>query len=193
MSRSVIADLGPLQREKDAFLTELDDWLPAQISFRCAPQSWCALEVLDHVVKAERGILADIQWNLAQTKRAPLSHRFRSELLILLMRTPARLEVPGALSAAVLPGIDLKLPTLIQTWSDSQMRIRQWLEEFRGNTHEMAAFYHPVSGWMSVSQALSFIAAHTRHHRYQLGRIRRNAGWPQAGVTTAARRRPPVA
>lgn len=179
MSRSVIPDVGPLQREKHAFLSELNGWLPAQVYFRCAG-SWCALEVLDHVVKAERGILADIQRNLVQANYVPLSHRIRSDLLILFMRTPARVRVPGALAPAVLPGIDLNLPTLIATWNDSQIRIRQWLEEFRGNSHEMAAFYHPVSGWMNVSQALSFIAAHTRHHRYQLARIRKNSAWSRA-------------
>ena len=71
MSRSVIPDFGPLRRQKHAFLSELQGWIPAQTSFRCAPGSWCALEVLDHVVKAERGILADIQWNLLEPKDVP--------------------------------------------------------------------------------------------------------------------------
>jgi hypothetical protein len=179
MSRSAIRWLGPLERQKHAFLSELNNWLPAQISFRCAPGSWCALEVLDHVVKAERGILVDIQWNLGRPEPVPLSHRIRSEFLILFMRTPARVRVPGPLSQ-VLPDNNPDLPTLIESWNDSQIRIKEWLEEFRGDTRATAAFYHPVSGWMSVSQALGFIAAHTRHHRYQLARIRRNTAWSRA-------------
>ena len=176
MSRSVIPDVGPLQRQKHAFLSELKDWHPTQTSFRCAPGSWCALEVLDHVVKAERGILADIQWNLVRANHVPLSHRIRSDLLIWFMRTPLRVRVPGPLFS-VLPGTDSDLPTLIATWSDSQARIEEWLKDFRIDTHAMAAFHHPVSGWMTASQAFSFLAAHTRHHRYQLVRIRRNPAW----------------
>ena len=176
MSRSVIPDIVPLQRQKHAFLSELKDWHLAQTSFRCAPGSWCALEVLDHVVKAERGILADIQWNLVRANHVSLSDRIRSELLIRFMRTPLRVRVPGPLSQ-VLPGTDADLPTLIATWSDSQTRIQELLKDFRIDTHAMAAFHHPVSGWMTASQALSFLAAHTRHHRYQLVRIRRNPAW----------------
>jgi len=98
MSRSVIPDVGPLQRQKLAFLSELKGWHPAQTSFRSAPGSWCALEVLDHVVKAERGILADIQWNLVRANHVPLSDRIGSNLLIWFMRTPLRVRVPGPLS-----------------------------------------------------------------------------------------------
>jgi hypothetical protein len=179
MSQSVIPDVGPLQRQKHAFLSGLQGWLPTQTSFRCAPGSWCALEVLDHVVKAERGILADIQWNLVQAKEVPLSHRVRSDLLIWFMHTPLRVRVPGPLSA-VLPGTDFDLPMLIATWNDSQTRFGDWLKDFRGDAHAMAAFHHPVSGWMTASQALRFLAAHTRHHRYQLLRIRRNPAWSRA-------------
>ena len=176
MSRSVIPDVGPLQRQKLAFLSELKGWHPAQTSFRSAPGSWCALEVLDHVVKAERGILADIQWNLVGANHVPLSDRIGSNLLIWFMRTPLRVRVPGPLSP-VLPGTDSDLPTLVATWSDSQTRIEEWLKDFRIDTHAMAAFHHPVSGWMTASQALSFLAAPSRHHRYQLVRIRRNPAW----------------
>jgi len=176
MSRSVIPDFGPLRRQKHAFLSELQGWIPAQTSFRCAPGSWCALEVLDHVVKAERGILADIQWNLLEPKDVPVSHRIRSDLLIWFMRTPLRVRVPGPLSA-VLPGTKSDLTKLIATWDDSQTRIEEWLRDFRGDTRAKAAFHHPVSGWMTASQALTFLAAHTRHHRYQLVRIRRNPAW----------------
>ncbi len=184
MSGSAVNAFRLLQMHKDSFLNDLAAWNPAQLGLCCKTGSWSALQVLDHVVRTERGILAEMQQNVPQCDRVPLVHRVKSDLLILLMRSPARVRVPSLVAPVILPGYEPDLLKLTGAWNDTQTQFGLWVGELRENQTAYAGFRHPVSGWMSVSQAVMFLAAHVRHHRYQLGRIRRNAGWPHAGMAT---------
>ncbi|HMG84897.1 MAG TPA: DinB family protein [Terracidiphilus sp.] len=186
MGELAVSEFRLLQQQKDLFLNNVATWAPAQLRLCCKPGSWSALQVLDHVIRTERGILAEIQKNVRQCDRVAFVHRVKSDLLILLMRSPARVKVPGLVSRVILPGNEIDLVELIAAWNESQTQLEQWASELRENQTGYAGFRHPVSGWMSVLQAIMFLAAHVRHHRYQLGRIRRHARWPQAGAATTA-------
>jgi hypothetical protein len=182
MSGSAVNAFRLLQTQKDSFLNDLTSWNPAQLGFGCKPGSWSALQVLDHVVRTERGILAEMQQNVRRCDRMPFADRVKGDLLILLMRSPARVRVPGLVAPVILPGYEPDLSELTAAWNDTQTQLGQWIGELHENETAYAGFRHPVSGWMSVLQAVMFLAAHVRHHRYQLGRIRWNAGWPRAGA-----------
>jgi hypothetical protein len=71
-------------------------------------------------MRTERGILAEMQDNVRQREPVPFVHRVKSDLLILLMRSPARVKVPGPVSAVVLPGNDVELLELTEAWNDSR-------------------------------------------------------------------------
>jgi uncharacterized damage-inducible protein DinB len=186
MGEMAVSEFRLLQRQKGAFLNDLATWDPAQLRLCCKPGSWSALQVLDHIIRTERGILAEMQQNVRQCDRVPLVHRVTSDLLILLMRSPARVKVPGLVSRVILPGNEVDLPELTTAWNDSQSQLEKWANELRGNQTRFAGFRHPVSGWMSVLQAIQFLAAHVLHHRYQLRRIRCNSGWLRAEATATA-------
>jgi len=181
MSASAVDAFRLLQPQKEFFLSELSPWNSGQLRFSCKPGSWSALQVLDHVVRTERGILAEMQKNVQRCEGVPFVQRFRGDLLIQLMRSPARVQVPRSVARFILPGDALDLAELAAAWNDSQAKLGQWVAEVREDQTAYAGFRHPVSGWMSVLQGVLFLAAHVRHHRYQLGRIRRSAGWKRAG------------
>jgi hypothetical protein len=180
MSGSAVNALRLLQMRKNSFLDDLASWNPAQLGLCCKPRSWSALQVLDHVVRTEHGILAEMQQNVRRCDRVPFVHRVKSDLLIALMRSPARVRVPFLVAPAILPGYEPDLAELTAAWNNTQTQLGQWVGELGENQTAYAGFQHPVSGWLSVLQSILFLAAHVRHHRYQLGRIRRSAGWPRA-------------
>jgi uncharacterized damage-inducible protein DinB len=181
MSTSAVDAFRMLQPQKEFFLGELSPWNSGQLRFSCKPESWSALQVLDHVVRTERGILSEMQKNVQRCERVPVVQRLRSDLLIQLMRSPARVQVPRPVARFILPGDALDLAELTAAWNDSQAKLSQWAGQVREEETAYAAFRHPASGWMSALQGVLFLAAHARHHRYQLGRIRRSAGWKRAG------------
>jgi hypothetical protein len=90
-------------------------------------------------MRTERGILAEMQNNVRQREAIPFVHRVKSDLLILLMRSPARVKVPGPVSAVVLPGNDVELLELTEAWNDSQTRLGLWVGELDGNQAAYAA------------------------------------------------------
>lgn len=131
------------------------------------------MDVLDHITKVEYEAFARMQENLNQSIRVPLADRLRGTLIIQFMRAPVRVRVPAAVAAAVLPGNSASLPTLTSEWTNSQSQLEEWLGRLEKDPRSLAGFRHPVSGWMTVSQGLSFLAAHVQHHRFQLARIKR--------------------
>ena len=182
MSEPALNAFRLIQQQKNSFLDDLTSWNSAQLGLSCKFGSWSALQVLDHVVRTERGILAEMQEHVLRCNPVPMVHRVKSDLLIVLMRSRARVRVPGLVAPVILPGYEPDLLKLTAAWNDSQTQLGQWVGELRENQTAYAGFRHPVSGWMSVLQAVLFLEAHVRHHRYQLERIRRNAGWARAGA-----------
>src|SRR5579862_8203831 len=169
-----------LERQKPPFLALIAPWSQGQLRFRSRPDSWSALEVVDHVLRTERGILGKVRANAARNARAPMADRVRSSLLTLLMKCPVRVKVPAAVPQ-ILPGGDCDLAEMKTTWDLARMEWRDWLEEVNAPRGGGALFRHPVSGWMTLPQTLNFMSAHLRHHEYQLRRIRRDARWLAAG------------
>ena len=192
MGGSAASEFRLLQQQKDSFLNDLATWSPGQLRLCCKPGSWSAIQVLDHVIRTERGILGEMRQNVQQGDRVPFVHRVKSELLILLMHSPTRVKVPGLVSLVILPRNEVGLTALTEAWRGSQIELEQWVAGLGRNQAAYAGFRHPVSGWMSVLQAIMFMGAHVRHHRYQLGRIRRSSLWRQAGAAVAESR-PPMA
>jgi hypothetical protein len=155
---------------KQAHLAATATWSEAQLQFRPAGQ-WCALDVLDHIVRTEAAILRAMQAQQQQNQRpVDPADRLRSLLLVWLFRTPARVKAPGPVNA-ILPGAALDRDKLANQWSETRRNLREFLDDLRPGQLHFAAFQHPVSGWMTVPRTLEFLASHIHHHRYQLRRL----------------------
>jgi len=173
MERSVLPQYRLLDCEKKAFLATLDPWLPVELCVRPAPDGWSAVDVLDHVAKTERAVFASMRENFNQPIRISLPDRLCGAFIIQFMRTPLRVRVPDRVAAAILPDGTADFTPLRRTWNASQAELKEWLSRLEKDPRSLVGFEHPVSGWMSVSQGLGFLASHVRHHRYQLVRIMR--------------------
>ena len=164
MSRPVPTEFELLQRQKNAFLATLDSWPPDQLCIRPAPAIWSALDVLDHLAKTQCEAFARMRENLNQPVRLPFRDRPRTSL---------RVRVPASVAATVLPESSADFVAVRCNWNSSQSQLKEWLSRLEKDPRSLAGFRHPVSGWMSVTQGLRFLAAHVRHHRYQLARLKR--------------------
>jgi len=173
MSRPIAPEFELLESQKNAFLATLDSWSSGDLRVRPTPGVWSALDVLDHIAKTQAEAFAGMQENHDQPIRVSLPDRLRGTFIIQFMRTPLRVRVPASVAAAVLPDHSANFIALKRDWNHSQSQLKQWLSNLKSDPHSLTGFQHPVSGWMTVSLGLRFLAAHVRHHRYQLGRIKR--------------------
>lgn len=177
MSAPILSQFAILEKRKAAFLLDLKTWTPRQLAFRPPRGGWSALEVLDHVVKTERGITEEMEKNLPDRRRVPALDAVRSRLLIALMNSRLRFKVPIEVSARVWPEPVADLDIMLLSWADSQHRVRAWIDRLGNDQISYAVFRHPASGWMRPLEAIGFMGAHARHHAFQLYRISRQPGW----------------
>jgi hypothetical protein len=166
-----------LDSNTDRFLREISNWTPSQLRFRGSPTSWCALEVLDHVIKVESSIFVEMQKHLPQRLRPPRGDAFRCSIVNVVISSPLKVRVPPGVASIVLPEMRCDQTQLNAAWKTAREEMRTWLGERGPELANFRAFIHPVGGWMCLSQAFNFLACHVRHHEYQLKRIRKNPGW----------------
>jgi hypothetical protein len=172
----ITARFDDLEKKRDEFLRTVFSWTPGQLRFRPTPSAWSALQVVDHVLKTERGIFSEMQTNLPGARKSPFKHRIRGSLLNALMSSPVRLKVPAA-AMIVLPSTTPDLHEMAAAWNTIRRDQKEWLVSLNQIDSSKGVFRHPVSGWMTPSQCLGFLCAHLHHHGYQLQRIRRDRSW----------------
>jgi hypothetical protein len=164
-----------LECQKQALLERLASWPPQTIHYRPVNAGWSAIDVIDHLVRVENGLIASLRANLPHGSPLALGDQIRAFFLTALMRTPVRVKVPSA-AASTMPAPGLELTGVITEWNTVRSRLRGLLDSVSLSQLRRGVFHHPVSGWMTVGQALAFLSAHIRHHEYQLRSIRRKSG-----------------
>lgn len=167
--------LDTLTRQKKGMLRQLSGWSEAQLSFRPNPTQWSALDMLDHLVKVEKAAHAAVFKNLPRGHPITLKDRLGAQAVFAVMRSPIRVKVPAAASV-VLPEQTADLPKIEAHWNNVRQEILELLNSLQPPQFQVGLFRHPVSGWMTITGALTFLSVHLKHHEYQLDRIRQTLG-----------------
>jgi hypothetical protein len=171
---------GPIQSLDDrrmALLQELDGLAPDALQARLRPGTWSVLEILEHVVVAERVILQGLpdQAELVERPRS-LQHWINYPLVMLVLKLAIPVKVP---SRRMLPMGQRTLADLKDEW-DQHLR---WLRAFEaGQTADACRktfFVHPVAGPISLLQALKMDLLHVQIHSRQISTILKH----QTGLT----------
>lgn len=80
------------------------------------------------------------------------------------------MKVPSS-AAEVLPDPNVNLAAVLQRWDVARKDLAQLLTQTTPDQFGAGVFRHPVSGWMSSLQILSFFSVHIQHHGFQLIRL----------------------
>ena len=176
-----------LEREKRKVLEDLAAWPKNQLEYRAAGGSWSALEVIDHLIRVERCTLDDIVTNLRARTPVPLGDRMRGLLVIAVMQSQMKVKVPRGVEQ-VIPQAATDLAALSAEWNEVRKKLRELAKSVPGADCTCGVLRHPVGGWMTLPRTLAFLAAHIRHHRYQIERIRESAASTLQGIPRKARR-----
>lgn len=163
--------LAELEKRKQEMTGLLEGWSPARLEFRPNPDSWSALEVVDHIIRTESNIMSRARIGLQSPHSIGLRDRAGYLLLDRIFRSQRRVKVPSSV-ATVLPGPDLDLRTLLPHWDVVRQELGELVTAVDSRLLDQGIFRHPVSGWMSLPQVISFFSVHIVHHGYQLERLR---------------------
>ena len=163
--------LSTLENQKAEILASLAAWPASQLTYRPTPTAWSAAEVVDHVVRVEREILAAALRGVVAPRRRGVRDRVGFVLLDWLFRSERRVRVPTSVPE-VLPSPNADIVTARRDWDIARRDLAEFLGSLTRDQLGPGVFRHPVAGWMSVPQMLRFFWVHSHHHGFQLTRLR---------------------
>lgn len=164
-----------LEVQRHELLADVGAWTPAQLAYRPSPRAWSAPEVLDHLVRAEAGILAAARDGVRAPHRVGVRDRAGFAFIDWLFRSDRRVRVPAS-AAGVLPDSAADLAGVRRRWDATRAELGAFLAPLAPEQLGRGVFRHAVSGWMTVPQVLRFFEVHAHHHGFQLARLRADAG-----------------
>ena len=160
-----------LETQRIETLGELCDWSPRRASFRPAPGSWSATEVLDHIVKAETGTIDNVRVGLRNPHILGTEDRPRIAALDRALRSDQSFRVPPG-ADTILPDAHITLPEVAHRWVQARVELGRLLQELAPHDTRCGVFCHPFAGWMTFAEVLNHFSAHLYHHGFQLARLR---------------------
>jgi hypothetical protein len=170
-----------LEQQRADLLARVDAWPAAAVAFRPDPDAWSAAEVLDHLVRSERGILTVAERGLAAPHRRGVRDRVGVWFLDRVFRSDRRVRVPASAAAVVRPDRGADLAAVRREWDAARRDLARFLAPLVPGQLTVGVFRHPVAGWMRVPDVLRFFWVHAHHHGVQLARLRA-AGDDRAGT-----------
>ncbi len=133
---------------------------------------WSLAEVVEHLVLVESGVASALA-------KAPSPERprvvapgqwFRFVGLRVALKSRVRIKAPVE---SVLPTGELPWHALLSRWEEQRRGLEHWLLSADPGILRDPRFRHPIVGWLTVPQALTFAADHLEHHYPQIERFGR--------------------
>ena len=161
--------LHAFNEKRGALLDELEALDSAKLVAKPLAGKWSILEIIEHLVLAERAVLQGLpdQPRLGERR---LKHRFRYLIVMFVLRYGIPVEVP---SPAMVPRGARSLPELRRLWDENQEWLRAYISGLDRQGFCRAVFEHPFAGPLSVEQAVHMDQAHLDTHIRQIRRLQR--------------------
>jgi uncharacterized damage-inducible protein DinB len=164
-----------LEDERRRLLFDLSQWPTAHLNFRPAPGTWSVVEVLDHVVRAEAGTIADVRKGLDIPHALGSEDRPGITALRRALLSDNTFQVPAG-AGAIIPDAQTTFAEVINRWEEARRELRSILETLDPAQLGCGVFQHPFAGWMTVTDVLDHLSDHLHHHRFQLSRLQASCG-----------------
>lgn len=132
---------------------------------------WSLAEVVEHLVLVERGVGSALAMAPSPDRPRVVApgRWFRFIALRVALRGGFRFKAPVK---AILPTGELPWPDLVARWEDQRRELEDWLRAVDPAVLGCPRFRHPIVGWLTVPQTLTFAADHLEHHLPQIRRLR---------------------
>lgn len=163
--------LDRLDRERRGLLERLAALAPAELARPPGPQRWSLIQVLQHLVLAERQVLQNLPDLADLVPRKQYPHHFISYVAVLLV---LKWEIPVPVpSSEMVPDGNTNLTQVREQWDRNIGWLKSHVAGLHPETAQQAVFKHPVCGPLTISQALYLDRLHLAVHIRQINRILR--------------------
>lgn len=159
-----------VELKREALLSAAEALTEDELTRRPEPDAWSALEILEHLVLAEDGVVGDLSGDAATERRKgrrSLKDRVLYRVVMFILRFGIPVRVP---SRSMVPRGESTLEELTERWRKNHRVLRSFLEDPRSSSDE-CRFRHPISGPMTTDQALRMLEVHLDRHVGQFHRL----------------------
>lgn len=147
---------------------------PDARTVRPGPDSWSPLEILEHLVLAERDVLRSLFSDGGPRPRPrSLRNRVLYGVVMGILRFGVRVRVP---SPKMAPTGAPSFEGLQAMWDETHARLRSHIDGSGPAELRLALFGHPVSGPLDTGQAVRMLHVHLKHHEKQFAAAVEAAG-----------------
>lgn len=154
---------------RDALLAEVAAASETKRRHRPTPDAWSAIEVLEHLVLAERVVLGpSAQWRDRAGASRSLRDRVRFYMVRLVLQQRIKVRTP---SEQMRPSGRASFEQLRTAWVAQQEALREFVLSLDAAGARRAIFHHPIAGPLTVPQALQLLEVHLRGHAAQVHRL----------------------
>jgi len=166
---SALALIQALDDRRRGLLASLEPLGPEVLQARPAAGAWSMVEVIEHLVVAEQVILHGLPDPASLVERPrSLRQRCTYSLVVLILRFGIPVKVP---SRRMLPTGSVPLAELRDRWDATFRWLCAYAEGLPPDGGDPAVFTHPVSGPITLRQALRLDGLHLEGHARQLRRL----------------------
>ena len=157
--------------KRGALLDEMEGLDPAKLVARPRAGKWSILEIIEHLVLAERAVLQGLpELSRLSARERKLKHRFAYLIVMFVLRYGIPVQVP---SPEMVPQGDRSLGELRRLWNENQDWLGKYIRGLDQNGLRRAVFEHPVAGPLTVGQAVHMDQIHLDTHVRQIRKLRR--------------------
>ncbi len=162
----LIRQLEVFRRDRAAVLAELAALEPSWLAARLRVGKWSILEIVEHLVLAERSVFAPA---FRPGPLPALERRLSHHLRFFAVRWTLRLHIPVPVPARELePHGQLSLVELGRQWEQDLGALRCRAENLAAPLLAAPLFEHPVAGPLTFEQALELSRIHFDGHLRQI-------------------------
>lgn len=167
-----------LEALKGSVLNEFKNYSDKQLQFRPDAESWNLLQVLEHLVLAEKMTLLSIRKGLSRGDRVrnqSAGSKLRMMALKIALFLPLKFKAPKMVEVG---NSGKGFRELSKDWDIVREQIRELLAGANEEALRKELFLHPRAGMLTIPQALDFLKSHLQHHQKQIESIKSHQNFP---------------
>jgi hypothetical protein len=169
MRRTLETRLRVWDDRRRMLLDEVEGLEPERLVARPLPGKWSILEIVEHLVLADRECLQGLPnpSHLVDRKRG-LKNRVSYPFVMFVLACHIPAKVP---SLRYIPRGESSLAELRREWDEIQQWLRSYVDGLDQGDQDKAVFAHPIAGPMTAQQYLHMGELHLATHTRQIRRL----------------------
>jgi hypothetical protein len=153
----------------EALLQRLDSLSGAGLSFKAGPDKWSIVEVVEHLVIAEKSLVKQLSANIPDSTLDPDAKTpEKHQTVIKVMERDIEVDVPHE---SLEPHGNIALEDLRKQWNDIRKKLPDLLAAIKPEKKDDPVFKHPYGGPLNIFDTLQFFEVHFDNHMRHIDRI----------------------